>query len=381
MRILHIMLSCFYVDNYNYQENILPRVNKAHGHDIKIIASTETFGADSRITYIEPSKYINEDGIPVVRLPYKKFLSPKLERKRRAYVGLYEEIESFKPDVIMCHGISFKDFDVVGRYKRNHQNVKVYTDAHLDKYNSGTSFVSKNILHKLYYKAIIKRNMKHIEKVFYVASTVKDVLFEYYDIDKKYVELMCLGGVVDSDETYEKDRKEYRQLLGVSEEDIVIVHSGKMDQGKKTVELVRAFSRIKDENMRLVIIGNILEEYKEPLVDLINSDGRILYLGWKSGEELRKYLNAGDVYAQPGTQSATLQTAACARNAIITAPYNTYLEIFDDCAMYADTEETIYDCLRKISEDNTLLHTVKNECYEKAQEKLDYNQLAKKIYV
>ena len=42
MRILHLCLSCFYIDGYNYQENILPRINHEDGHDVRILASTET---------------------------------------------------------------------------------------------------------------------------------------------------------------------------------------------------------------------------------------------------------------------------------------------------------------------------------------------------
>ena len=72
MRILHLMLACFYIDNYNYQENILPRINKQDGHDVKIIASVEMFIDNESIGCVEPGRYVNEDGIEVVRLPYKK---------------------------------------------------------------------------------------------------------------------------------------------------------------------------------------------------------------------------------------------------------------------------------------------------------------------
>ena len=71
MKIVHCCLSCFYIDNYNYQENALPRQNKLDGHDVSIIASTETFINNTNLGYVQPSQYVNEDGIPVRRIPYR----------------------------------------------------------------------------------------------------------------------------------------------------------------------------------------------------------------------------------------------------------------------------------------------------------------------
>ena len=36
MKILHLMLACFYIDNYSYQENYLPKYHKKQGNDVEI---------------------------------------------------------------------------------------------------------------------------------------------------------------------------------------------------------------------------------------------------------------------------------------------------------------------------------------------------------
>ena len=43
MKVLHICLSCFYIDGFNYQENMLPRMHAEQGNEVAILASTETF--------------------------------------------------------------------------------------------------------------------------------------------------------------------------------------------------------------------------------------------------------------------------------------------------------------------------------------------------
>ena len=49
MKILHCCLAAFYIDNYGYQENILPKIHQIHGHEVKIVASTETFIDDKNL--------------------------------------------------------------------------------------------------------------------------------------------------------------------------------------------------------------------------------------------------------------------------------------------------------------------------------------------
>ena len=56
------MLSQYYVDNYNYQENILPRIHKDDGNDVMILASTATYINNLRLGYLKSGRYINEDG-------------------------------------------------------------------------------------------------------------------------------------------------------------------------------------------------------------------------------------------------------------------------------------------------------------------------------
>lgn len=69
MRILHLCLACFYIDGYNYQENILPRIDRENGNEVLVIASTETYVNNSELGYVEPGEYTTFDGIHVIRIP------------------------------------------------------------------------------------------------------------------------------------------------------------------------------------------------------------------------------------------------------------------------------------------------------------------------
>ena len=58
MKILHCCLSCFYIDGYSYQENELIREHVQAGHDVLVLASTESFDETQKKTYLNPGEYI-----------------------------------------------------------------------------------------------------------------------------------------------------------------------------------------------------------------------------------------------------------------------------------------------------------------------------------
>ena len=64
----HICLSCFYIDGFSYQENELVRQNVSDGHDVLVIASTETINPDGKIQFLDPGRYAGFDGADVIRL-------------------------------------------------------------------------------------------------------------------------------------------------------------------------------------------------------------------------------------------------------------------------------------------------------------------------
>ena len=157
MKILHCCLAAFYIDNYGYQENILPKLHKIQGHDIEIVASTETYLDNKALGYVEPSVYVNENGIPVSRIPYVSWLPHILVKKLRIYSGLGEVLSRFEPDIIFLHDSQFLSINQIVRYVKKKKDAKVYVDGHTDFINSARNWVSKNILHKIIYKYCVKK--------------------------------------------------------------------------------------------------------------------------------------------------------------------------------------------------------------------------------
>ena len=380
MKILHCCLANFYVDNFNYQENALPRMNKANGHEVQIIASTQVYD-NGKIVYTHPKEYFNEDGIFVKRLEYSKKLPRKLVRKVRIYKNLYEEIDKFQPDIILCHGVQTVDLLTIAKYVKKHENVIFYADNHAGFNNSAQNIISKIFLHKIIYKIVVQKSLAYINKVLYLSSETKTFLKEMYKIPDEKLAYYPLGGKIFSESERLKYKEKIRNELNIEDLDIVLIHSGKMNPAKKTDLLLSAFHKVKNQKMKLIIIGSISEKYSKIVIPLIESDKRILYLGWKSGVELQEYLCAGDIYIQPGSQSATMQNALCCGNAVILTPVEAHKSLLKDAGIYITDERTLVEALHKIGTDFEYLDQKRKECFKIAQNMLDYSMLAEKLVI
>ena len=380
MRILHLCLSCFYIDEYGYQENILPKYNKIHGHEVLIIASTETYIDNTRLGYVDSRKYTTEYGVSIIRLPYVNLISPIVTHKIRLYKGLYKAIEEFSPDVVFSHGLEYLSIKTVTRYINRHSHVTFYADTHTAFFNSGRNWISLNILHKLIYRNAMRPAIPLLKKYFYVGPGERIFSNQVYKIPDDLMELFPLGGTVFDDATYFEKRNKVRNELGVSENEFLFVHSGKMNKDKRVIELIKGFKERREKTGMLIIIGSVDDDIAEQFYNLIEMDSTIKYLGWKSPEELQNYLCAADLYCQPGSVSSTMQTSVCCRCPVLVnkdAPYH-FCDEFDNL-IWIDTIEDIADVFNTIINGGIDLKKMSINSKACADRFFDYESLSRRI--
>ena len=310
MKVLHCCLACFYIDNYGYQENILPKMHKIQGHDVKIIASTETYVNNTTIGYVKPKSYFNNDGINVVRLPYVKLIPHVLVKKIRIYKNLLNEIELFKPDVIFLHDCQFLSIFEIIKYVKRNKKVKLYIDGHSDFVNSARTLISKYILHKILYKYCIKSVEPFVTKFYGVLPARVDFFISFYKIDPKKVDLLVLGfddTVVDFNNR-DKIREKIRNELGLKKSDFLVITGGKIDPQKQINTLIEAVSKFKNTNIKLVVFGSLSSEVEEEVSKYLNNNS-INFIGWLATQEVHKYFFAADLGIFPGLHSVLWEQA------------------------------------------------------------------------
>lgn len=299
MKILHACLSNYYVDDMGYQENMLVRQNVEDGHDVLVIASTENLDRKNHLHYLPASEYEGSDGAPVARLSYRAFPGA-IARKLRAYVGLLDRIAAFHPDVIFFHGLASWDLQVVSDYAARHR-VPLFVDTHSDYNNSGRSPVSRYILHGIFYRWIIQRSLKSVQKVLCISIETMNFAQKIYGIPKGKLEFFPLGGKIARHEEIDNAREHIRAAHGLSGSHRIFVQSGKFGPAKRLANTLRSFAAVPDQNMVLLLAGQIDPSIEADIMPMIQSDARVRLLGWQRPDELYRLLCAADVYVfDPG---------------------------------------------------------------------------------
>ena len=380
MRILHLCLSNFYVDGFAYQENELVQQNVRDGHEVEVIASTEVIAPGGHLQYVEPRRYLGADGAMVERVRYRRFGPRKIMAKLRMHPEIGKKIAAFAPDVILFHCACGWELNTAGSYVRDNPNVTLYVDSHEDFINSARNFISKWLLHWSYYRPILCRNLRYIEKVLPISVSCMEFMRDFYGVPASQLEFYPLGGFVLDDADYDEQRRKGRELLEIANDEILIVQSGKIDATKKLVEALEAFANVHDPALRFVVAGKIMPDVATKVDAMVAADPRVSLLGWKSPDELRTILAAADVYSQPGTQSATMQMAISNRCAILLDDVPSHQPYFDQNGWLAGKGIDLKQIFRAISDDKAMLPRMAKRSKQLALRMLDYRLLAARLY-
>ena len=379
MKIIHICMCDAYVENLGYHRNLLPKYNRIDGNEVTILTNSYTMEKNGRMKKIESGDCINEIGIKLIRLKDKFFLPKFIQEKIRIFKDFYKKLEEEKPDIIMVHNAQFYNLLDVIKYKKKYPRVKLYMDNHADKHNSGRNILSILFLQKLYYRFIIQNAINYVEKYFYISLEAKKFMQEMYNIPEEKLELYYQGAEIIEFYQKMKIRKKIRNQIGISEEEIIFIHSGKMNESKKTLELLKAFNKLKNKDFYLILIGNIDKKIEIPVFEEIEKNKNIKYLGWKNRNELKEFLCSADLYLQPGTQSVTMQEALCCGTPVMIYPYESLEICKNGSAFYVTDLKDIYNTFKKIETNKMILLKMSNLAYKLSLEIWDYRKLAKRI--
>lgn len=307
MKIVHLCLASFFIDNYSYQENMLPKYHVKMGNDVTVIASLESFNDKGKSCLLsEESERIDKDGYKVIRIDYCK--PKRINLRLRHYHDFEKILDEEHPEIIFIHGIQFSDLDIVIRYKKGHPNVLLYADNHADYVNSAHGFVSTNILHKTIWRYHVKRAESFIERFWGVTPLRCDFLRDMYGINPSKIDFLPMG--VD-DEAIPSDRvsvrTKIRKELGISEQEFLLLTGGKIDSKKNIHYLLKAMELLDNHNLHLVICGVVTPEMESVIRPLFSE--RVHYLEWCNAERIMDCMVASDAACFPGTHSTLWEQA------------------------------------------------------------------------
>lgn len=121
-----------------------------------------------------------------------------------------------------------------------------------------------------------------------------------------YVVYNCVNEAKFNKKITEDQRDELRTQLGIKKEDFVILYCGRIQEVKGVRELLQAFAKVKEDNCKLLIIGNAdfavntKTPFLQEIEELVQKDtDRIKFTGYIENAELYKYYQCADMQVVP----------------------------------------------------------------------------------
>lgn len=308
-KIVHISISGPYTDGVSYQENYLTKYHAKMGYQVFLIASEWMYDQNGQLAKASCNDYMDENGVRVIRLPLKG--KDNIQKKLRRYDGLMRYLEDIRPDIIFHHGCQSVEEATVVKYCKTHKNVRLYVDNHSDFSNSASSWLSKNIQHKMLWKYYAQMINPYVRKFYGVLPARVDFLIDMYDLPKDKVELLVMGADDEcvqsaaSPEVRNKIRKQY----GIKKDDFLIITGGKIDLFKRQILLLMdAVNQINNPKVKLIVFGSVVDELKEQVYERCSS--QVQYVGWVKTVESYEYFAASDLVVFPGRHSVFWEQVA-----------------------------------------------------------------------
>lgn len=382
MKIVHLCLSSFYIDNYSYQENMLPKYHVLQGHDVTVIASLVSFDANGKQCFLDTeSTKSTKEGYKVIRVDYKKPFY-KFNKFVRFYNGIYDLLEKEKPDLIFIHDFSFMDIGKIIKYVKKNKSVKIYSDCHTDYINSAQTWISLNIFHKLIWRYYAKKLSPFVSKFYGTTPLRCDFLRDVYGILPEKIELLVMG--IDDELLKNNDRDRIRanfvKEFKFNESDFVIVTGGKIDDRKNIHLLMQAVDNINKINVKLVVFGTVAPEMKILFYKLLASQS-IIYLGWQNSDKILDFLIFADLIVFPGTHSVLWEQAVGVGVPCVFKHWSgmTHVDVGGNCEfLFEDKIEEIESVLLSIINNKDRYLLMKKNAVEKGLREFSYSDIARR---
>ena len=226
-------------------------------------------------------------------------------------LGLERILLKINPDLVNVDGVvNFSSFRCA-KLKRKLSYKLVYDD-HMYWGNSLRHL--KKAFYPVFKCSFSKFLMRRADKIVAICEDSKDFMIKNYGFNPNKISIVYLGADTDVFKFDISSRNKVRSELGINDEDIVFLYSGKIFQNKGVHLLIDAALRlsIKYPFLKVILIGYGAESYIERLNEKIrqaNCTEKIKWVRWQKKVDLYKYYSAGDVAVWPVEATASVEEA------------------------------------------------------------------------
>ncbi|MHB1454438.1 MAG: glycosyltransferase family 4 protein [Saccharofermentanales bacterium] len=380
MRILH--WDEMFHPSFGYQINLLAKFQVKQGHEVIIVTSDKieehpafaSFGNKEDINHADDF-YSKMNGVKILRLPINGIVSSRVIYKR----GYLKSIKELNPDVIMCHTNDTLSAIRIAQ-KHKYLNIPIVFDNHM------LVMASLNPLSR-YFRAFFRLFITPIikKKGWTVIRTQDDnYVNKYLGIPKEQTPFISFGSDTTLFHPDEETRMRFRKDYTISENDFIVVYTGKLDKAKGGKFLAETFKKdfIYEREIVLIVVGNTNGEYGKEVEDIFSkSENRVLRFSTQKYTELARFYQSSDLAIFPKQCSLSFYDAQACGLPVLSEDNNINVDRLQNSNGFnfkagdiADFREKILFCAMMTDKDYSIM---KQNAVEFIRKNYDYEIIAK----
>jgi glycosyltransferase involved in cell wall biosynthesis len=335
------------IDQFNMQ-NIRLLLDNGYQVDVACNCKIGNTISDERVKYL--INHLSEMNVKVTHVPIPREIND-IKAIKDSYVQVKKMCDENKYDLLHCHSpIGSVVARLAARKARKHGTKVIYT-AH------GFHF----------YKGAPKKNWIIFYPIEKICSRWTDVLVtinkEDYAFAKKHMSarhVEYIPGIgVDTEmfKSKEFDRDAKRTALGISNNELMILSVGELNQNKNQEVIIKAISKLQNKQIHYFIVGKgNKEKYLMDLAKELNVNLHLL--GYRT--DVVEILWSADIFALPSYReglSVALMEAMAAGLPCVASKIRGNVDLIDTndgCLYRADDIEGFEKAIRQLSDDKSL---------------------------
>lgn len=216
--------------------------------------------------------------------------------------------DKFEIDVVHSQGSESLFCDVCTMHSCHRAWVDCYKSWGIYK-NIKATLNPTNRVVLLLERKIVEKNCKLIIAV---SEGTKREILRYYNVSEEKIVVIPNGVNLEEFKPDEKKRKKIREKYGIGDNEIVLMFAGHEFERKGLRFIIEALSMIKEDNIRLLIIGRGNPTQYVELARNLNVKDKIIFAGFV--EDVTEHYAASDIFVFPTAYEAfslaTLEAAA-----------------------------------------------------------------------
>lgn len=310
LRIVHLI--DYYGTKAKFQEHYLPQVQSQEGHDVAIITSNRPPKSLRTVEGVDryPTGVSTENGVRVIRLS----AVANLHGSATILWGLLDELQKIKPDVVHAHGLAYRITTPYAALLKNYMGFRLIIGLHAAAYNTHPySTPLKVVYHNIHRYTVGRFAVNAADCLVAVGEAEKEFCCAQFGVDADRVVVVPLGVETQIFFPDTEKRKETRLMLGLNDEDVAIIHSGKISHRKDLHVLIEAMSQLvaQDIPLKILLVGHKEDSrYCRWLEEKAHQKAvPLTWVGFQNELGLADLFRAADIAAWPGDPSISILEA------------------------------------------------------------------------